>query len=407
MKSDVASRKKSGSVLLSLLPLVVLGGAFGYLLAGDVSTASVRHMISSLSLGLVGAFIVLLWLDLVVEFVSLKRDPAPEALDLADRAAVKEKMESLGVRTSASARVRHLFKSWSLGCHPRQVIGLAGFQSAQARSQLFTGSMVALFLLLASLGRQGGLQWTMGGLLALGMSIFARQSFLSSVDRYIECRILARLPAHIPQTAMTATELADALGTSIQSAFKNYVPQVDQMASAMRTAVEGAMQNVAASVDKLQKSVSEGQGAMAATSADLKSGLTSGTEQWKAVLQNHTQSLDKSLAAVPEQLARTYGEGAGQIVAAFKEHADKISAASQGLQAQLDRIAQLGKDIEKVLHVQQSVDDTLKAVSTSEEFRKTLETLNRHVEASDALLREAARPKTIRLVESDGDVAQG
>ena len=44
MKSEVASRKKSGSVLLSLLPLVVLGGAFGYLLAGDVSTASVRHI---------------------------------------------------------------------------------------------------------------------------------------------------------------------------------------------------------------------------------------------------------------------------------------------------------------------------------------------------------------------------
>ena len=60
-----------------------------------------------------------------------------------------------------------------------------------------------------------------------------------------------------------------------------------------------------------------------------------------------------------------------------------------------------------MLHVQQSVDETLKAVATSEEFRKTLETLNKHVEASDALLREAARPKTIRLVESDGDVAQG
>ena len=72
--------------------------------------------------------------------------------------------------------------------------------------------------------------------------IGAPELLLSSVDRYIECRILARLPANIPQTAMTATELADALGTSIQSAFKNYVPQVDQVASAMRTAVEGAMQ---------------------------------------------------------------------------------------------------------------------------------------------------------------------
>jgi len=108
MKNEAARRNKSGSVLLSLLPVVVLGGVFGYLLAGDVTAATVRQLVASFSLGLALAFIALQWADLLIEFIALKRDPAPEALDFSDRDAVKAKMEKLGGRTAAGARVRHL-----------------------------------------------------------------------------------------------------------------------------------------------------------------------------------------------------------------------------------------------------------------------------------------------------------
>ncbi|HSA19422.1 MAG TPA: hypothetical protein P5327_13705 [Kiritimatiellia bacterium] len=440
--------------LLGLLPLIALGGLLGYLLAGDVFSASVRKLAASLSLGLVWAYLFLQWIDLVAEYWALKRDPVPADLDVADRSAVASRLESLCGGSAVTTRVRHLVKSWSLGWHPRQVMGLAGFQSAQAKGQLYGGVVFALILLGVAVWLQGNSLWFWAAMLLLGLTVLARQTLQLRVDRYIECRLLACLPGNIPQTAMTAADLAGALGGAIQSAFKNHVPQPDAMAAAMRTAMDGAMQQVAGAIEKLQKSLGEGQGAVVekwtqavhgaasdlkglqealkAATGDLKSGLASasgdlkgslatgaeqwksvlqghaqslaaGTEQWKGVLQNHAQSLDKSLAAVPGQLAKTYGEGAGQVVAAFKDHAEKMAAASQGIQTQLDRIAQLGKEIEKVLHVQQAVDGTLKAVAATEEFRKTLDTLNKHVEASDKLLREAARPKTIRLVESDDD----
>lgn len=428
MKSDASSRDGSGSLAMGLLPLVALGGLLGYLLAGDIFSASIRHLAACFSLGLVWAYLFLQWLDLVSEYIALKGDPAPVELDVADRAAVSAHLETLCASSALRARLRHLLKTWSLGWQPRQVMGLAGFQSAQARGQLYGGVVFALLLLVVAVWLQGNTMWFWGGMMLLGLTVLARQTLLLRVDRYIECRLLARLPCNIPQTAMTAADLAGALGGAIQAAFKNHVPQPDAMAAAMRSAVEGAMQQVAASVEKLQKSVGEGQGAAAekvaqalsaatadlkavkeslsSATGDLKTGLAAGVGQWKGVLEAHSQSLDKSLASIPGQLAKTYGEGAGQVVAAFKDHAEKVAAASQGLQAQLDRVAQLGKEIEKVLHVQQTVDGTLKAVAATEEFRKTLDVLNKHVEASDKLLREAAKPKTIRLVESDPD-AQG
>lgn len=454
MKCDAASRDGSGTQLLGLLPLMALGGLLGYLLAGDVFAASARKLAASFSLGLVWAYLFLQWIDLVAEYWALKRDPVPASLDVADRSAVAARLEALCGCSAVNTRVRHLFKSWSLGWHPRQVMGLAGFQSAQSRGQMYAGVVFALILLVVAVWLQGNSLWFWGGMLLLGLTVLARQTLLLRVDRYIECRLLANLPGNIPQTAMTAADLAGALGGAIQSAFKNHVPQPDATAAAMRAAMDGAMQQVAGAIEKLQKSLGEGQGAVVekwtqavhgaagdlkglqealkATTGDLKSGLASaagdlksslaagaeqwksvlqghaqglaaGTEQWKGILQNHSQNLDKSLAAIPAQLAKTYGEGAGQVVTAFKEHAEKVAAASQALQAQLDRVAQLGKEIEKVLHVQQAVDGTLKSVAATEEFRRTLDTLNKHVEASDKLLREAAKPKTIRLVESDSD----
>jgi hypothetical protein len=46
------------------------------------------------------------------------------------------------------------------------------------------------------------------------------------------------------------------------------------------------------------------------------------------------------------------------------------------------------------------VDGTLKSVTASEEFAATLNALRAHVEETDKVLREMAKPRKIRLVES-------
>ena len=59
--------------------------------------------------------------------------------------------------------------------------------------------------------------------------------------------------------------------------------------------------------------------------------------------------------------------------------------------------------IDNIFNLQQAVDNTLKGVSATEEFKSTLVELKRHLAESDQLLRNAAKPRTIRLVENDNE----
>ena len=65
--------------------------------------------------------------------------------------------------------------------------------------------------------------------------------------------------------------------------------------------------------------------------------------------------------------------------------------------------AVLATTIDNVLKLQQAVDGTLKGVAVTEEFKSTLVELKRHLAESDVLLKNAAKPRTIRLVEKDNE----
>lgn len=469
MKKDDAFVKEESNIALGLLPVVVIGSLLGYLLAGSSFSGPLGHLVSSLGVGLVWAYLYLQWVELIADHLALRADPVPRSLNVGDREAVLGHLNKLTGCRSVAARARHLLQSWSLGWHPRQVMGLASFQSAQARHRLYTGALFAVLVLAAVILRMGVSRWSWVGLLALGVTVLARQHVLLRIDRYLESHMLARLPATIPQTAMTAAELAGELGGAIDTAFKKYIPQPEQMASTLRPILEAAVQNSAAAVEKLQKSLGDSQtaladkwaktvagahadlkrlqDALAAIPTEMKSGMGAGTEQFKAVLQAQMQNLEKGISSAPKQIAEAVSTGSGQLEAALKQHAEKVQAANQALQAQLDkvlslapeqiakavatgsgqfetalkqqaekiqaasqalqeqldRIVQLGRDIEKMLHVQQAIEGTLKTVAATEEFRQTLDTLRKHVETSDALLREAAKPRVIRLVESEGE----
>ncbi len=66
----------------------------------------------------------------------------------------------------------------------------------------------------------------------------------------------------------------------------------------------------------------------------------------------------------------------------------------------------LQSDVKQVLHIQEMVDGTIKAVSTTDEFQQLIKGLRIHLEESDKLLREVSKPRTIRLVETDHDEFQ-
>ncbi|MFH0908842.1 MAG: hypothetical protein V1929_08775 [bacterium] len=211
---------------------------------------------------------------------------------------------------------------------------------------------------------------------------------------------------------IVALDLAAQLGHAINEAFKNSVPQPDKMAAAVNASVENFRKASLESLESLQKKLGDSQGAMIenwtthekktserlevarkaleSLAASFESGETAGVKKLQAALASHVQQLEKVTTA-----------SNAQAQGSMSTHAEQFAKASEAIASQLDKIMALEKDIQKILHLQQLVDGTMKSVSTAEEFKQTLAVLRTHIEASDKLLNELSKPRTIRLVETE------
>jgi len=420
-----------------------------------------------LIVGLAWVFIVTQWLDIVRQMASLKSDVIPSDLNLGDRDGVKKHIEILSGNSVVARRARGLLNGWSNGWLPSEVVELAELQSTRDMNHLRGGALFVLLILAASIPLCEQVQLAWIGLGALGATLFAKALVYLRIDGFIESNLLTRLPAHLPGTAMTAAELAAQLGSAINDAFKNNIPQPDKMAAAVNASVENFRKASLESLEALQKKLGESQGAMIdkwtthekqtsgslegakkaleSLAASFSSGQNTGAEKLQAALATHVQQLEKittasnaqaqgSMAAHTDQLKKALeslasslasGQSAGveklqaaltshvqqlekvtaasnaQAQGSMSTHAEQLSKASQAIASQLEKIMALEKDIQKVLHIQQLVDGTMKSVSAAEEFKQTLSVLRTHIEASDKVLKELAKPRTIRLVETE------
>ena len=295
------------------------------------------------------------------------------------------------------------------------------------------------------------------GLLALVVLVLALTK-IQALSKSIQ-----RLSEQIPGTGMTAKELAAELGGSIESSFQKFMPQPEKVSAAITSSVEASMKKASADLEGLHKKFSDSQQALTSKFSEqekasavslekLTASISSSMEnsfkgavtqmegvtkkladsqasvldKWVAHEKNSATGLDgirKALETASQQmglgltggsdkmlstfdggskkLADALGAVSAKLDASLQDHADKTTKASAQLAAQLEKIAALEKDIEKVLHLQQATEGTLKSVAASEEFKNLVKTLRDHLQASDAVLREVAKPRTIRLVESD------
>ena len=119
-------------------------------------------------------------------------------------------------------------------------------------------------------------------------------------------------------------------------------------------------------------------------------------------------SLISSLARYPAFVsapssAAKFPAAADTLATAQEKASTRLAQAQEGIAKQLDRIAGLASTIDQTLQLQKSVDGTLKGVTAAEEFKSTLLELKRHLADSDQLLKNAARPRTLRLVENPAE----
>ncbi|HEY8241181.1 MAG TPA: hypothetical protein VIH35_07035 [Kiritimatiellia bacterium] len=387
--------------------------------------------------GLAWAFILSQWLDLLRQLVSIKASVIPADLNLGDRAAVTKHIESLSGGSILATRVRALLTGWSQGWLPSEVVDLAAAQAARDSNRLRAAALFVLLVFAAAVARsdQAELAWT--GIAALGATLFALGLVHARIDSFIEKNLLTRLPAHLPGTAMTAAELAQSLGGAINEAFKNHVPQPDKMAAAVTGAVDNFRKATVETLETVHKKLAESQTALLqkwtdqekqtaagldtarkaleSLTAAFAASQSTGAEKMDKALTHHVQQLEKATGVEKLQAALTHHvqqlekatTGANEKASsAMASHADNLAKASQAIASQLDKIMSLEKDIQKVLHIQQLVDGTMKSVTAAEEFKQTLTTLRTHIEASDKLLRELSKPRHIRLIETETEPKQ-
>ncbi|HMO03582.1 MAG TPA: hypothetical protein PKC67_04145 [Kiritimatiellia bacterium] len=223
---------------------------------------------------------------------------------------------------------------------------------------------------------------------------------------------IQRLSEQIPGTGATAQEIGAALGGSIESSFQKYMPQPEKVSAAISSSVEASLKTASAGVESMHTKMLASQGAVLEKWAAHEKNAGAGLEAIRKALEGATQQLgigltggsDKMTASLDggaKKLGETLGAVAAKLEASLNDHAEKTGKASAQLVAQLDKIAALEKEIDKLLHLQQSTEGTIKSVAASEEFKSLVKALRDHLQQSDAVLREVAKPRTIRLVESD------
>ena len=361
--------------------IVGLGILFGILLGIPFKPAewTLSDVATVLATGMAVAYVVLAAIDWLVQTIALAKNPLPADLDLSDRSVARERVAALTGCALLQRHVRRLLSAWAAGASGPQVAVMAADQTFRLLSLILAEAAAILVLLVSAAGFSApGPLLTLGtGLMVLvALAALARFQLASKTAGYIESHLLARIGNDTPAAA--AADFA-------QTASKAAADSMAALAAAQ-----------AKFVDQLAKS--QDQAAALAAKAQQDAAAQLAKAQAEAAAQ-----IAKAQAEASAQLAKAQADMAAKLTAALEQSSAKIGTAQTEVATQLGRVTALASSIDNVLKLQQAVDGTLKGVAVTDEFKSTLVELKRHLAESDQLLKNAAKPRTIRLVEKGNE----
>jgi len=103
------------------------------------------------------------------------------------------------------------------------------------------------------------------------------------------------------------------------------------------------------------------------------------------------------------KLAEQFSKSVASMENATMRYSDQIRSSVDQLAKQLERVSQLGIEIDKVLKTTVAMETTLRQVGSSDEFRQTLANLRNHLTTSDELLKQLSRPRKVVFQEARSD----
>ena len=361
--------------------IVGLGILFGILLGIPFKPAewTLSDVATVLATGMAVAYVVLAAIDWLVQTIALAKNPLPADLDLSDRSVARERVAALTGCALLQRHVRRLLSAWAAGASGPQVAVMAADQTFRLLSLILAEAAAILVLLVSAAGFSApGPLLTLGtGLMVLvALAALARFQLASKTAGYIESHLLARIGNDTPAAA--AADFA-------QTASKAAADSMAALAAAQAKFVE-------------QLAKSQDQASALAAKAQQDAAAQLAKAQAEAAAQ-----IAKAQSEAAAQVAKAQADMAAKLTAALEQSSAKIGTAQTEVATQLGRVTALAASIDNVLKLQQAVDGTLKGVAVTDEFKSTLVELKRHLAESDQLLKNAAKPRTIRLVEKGNE----
>ena len=376
--------------ILWVVPIgIVLGAAVG-LSAGFGKGLDPSRLAALLATGIGLAYVVLSILDWLVQLRALGSNPLPDDLDLSDRAVAGEQLAALKGCTPLHRHIRRLLAAWAAGASGPQVAAMAGNQMLRMIGLLVAESagILALLASAASFGPPQVLLTLGTGLMALLVVVaIARVQLASHLAGYIESHLLARIGNDTPAAA--GVEFAQAAAKSASESM-----------AALAAAQTKFADQLAKSQEQAFALAAKAQQEAAALAAKAQQEATSQLSKAQA---DAAAQISKAQTEAAAQLAKAQGDMAAKLAAAQQESASQIAKTQDKVAEQLGRVTGIAASIDQIFKLQQAVDGTLKGVAVTDEFKSTLVELKRHLAESDQLLKNAAKPRTIRLVEKDNE----
>jgi biopolymer transport protein ExbB/TolQ len=284
---------------------------------------------------------------------------------------------------------------------------------------------------------------TLLGLCTAGVAAFPslfierkEEEVLGEIDEYVQSRLISRMPsvrkAEFPVDQIVAIRKGienikidvhfpvDDLAKAIQQGFDRFpdatlyekvfmksiesaTAMVDTHFNRLNSAYQaGLSQVLEGMLASFKQSKQELQGSLQTVAQEFRefqSGLYQSHQKVVAGEINQLQGALENVQAATLRATAQYEQNLQSLNAATKENAEQTRRSSESLAQRLEQVVKMATQIEELLKVEQSVEKGLVGISSTEDFRKTLADLRKHLETSDAFCRKMSQPRVITLRE--------
>ena len=115
------------------------------------------------------------------------------------------------------------------------------------------------------------------------------------------------------------------------------------------------------------------------------------------------EKMVQEFSQLSTRLADSFRQAVSSLETASTRYSERMQQSVESLNEQLEKVGQLGVEIDKVLRTTQAMEATLRQVGSSDEFRQTLANLRSHLSTSDELLKQLSRPRKVIFQEARGE----